>query len=616
MATVSQSGLFTLQAFTSTGAMMAGGRLYFYVAGTTTKKDVYTDAAGSVPHTLTSDGVGGEYLALDARGEAPAPLYLTSGAYDVTLKTAAGATVWTRQADPIGADLAASGGSASIGFLQAGSGAVARTVQARLRDHVSVKDFGAVGDGETNDKAAIVLAIAASKNLFFPAGTYYLGTTSGGEHLLPINGAGGRVSIKTDGVVKFLTETTASGSAGSIFRITNANGVVIDHIEGEDTGHDFTTTTGVCLLNIASTDGYPVTNINIGSLKGYHVNAALRTSGLFADRVSNINIGAVYCNECYYGVNLQYQGDNVHIGALYFNAGQRSLFGYGARDVRAKVYSTNARAGSADLLINAEYNQLVETEDWEIEYTCRTPVNSSALVQMKAHGETSKIINNIRIHFDVVSTTAANVFEVRAYDSGTTENTSTTNNVFSNIHFTGYISSTSSTWFNIYCQPSTKGFLDINESLILTSAGASNTGKISANFRTYFKLWGGGAFTPALVGTSSAGAASGGAETGTYYISKGRCFFTLALTWTGHTGTGNFQINGLPVASRSGAQSVQPCAVVYSNLAVGSGQEVGAAVLANTQYVTLYAMDQAGGAVALIPVEAAGSLYITGSYEI
>jgi hypothetical protein len=32
-------------------------------------------------------------------------------------------------------------------FLQAGSGAVQRTVQSKLRDVVSVKDFGAVGDG-------------------------------------------------------------------------------------------------------------------------------------------------------------------------------------------------------------------------------------------------------------------------------------------------------------------------------------------------------------------------------------------------------------------------------------------------------------------------------------
>jgi len=40
-------------------------------------------------------------------------------------------------------------------FLQAGTGAVARTSLSKLRDTVSVKDFGAVGDGVTNDFSAL-----------------------------------------------------------------------------------------------------------------------------------------------------------------------------------------------------------------------------------------------------------------------------------------------------------------------------------------------------------------------------------------------------------------------------------------------------------------------------
>lgn len=176
MPTVSQSGVYNLQSLTSLGALGAGMRLYFYTQGTTTKKDVYTDAAGSTLHTLTSDGAGGEYLALDARGEAPAPIYMTSGAYDVCLKTAAGATVWTRRADPTGADLAASAGAASIGFLQAGTGAVATTVQAKLREFVSVLDFGADNTGATDSSAAFQAAYETGKAVRIPAGTYLLNT--------------------------------------------------------------------------------------------------------------------------------------------------------------------------------------------------------------------------------------------------------------------------------------------------------------------------------------------------------------------------------------------------------------------------------------------------------
>jgi len=93
--------------------------------------------------------------------------------------------------------------SEQVTFLQTGTGATARTVDSKLKDIISVKDFGAVGDGVTNDTAAFTAAITAAgtKNVYVLGGSYAItGTITG--------------SFYSDGVV-----TIVGGTVNTINRI-------------------------------------------------------------------------------------------------------------------------------------------------------------------------------------------------------------------------------------------------------------------------------------------------------------------------------------------------------------------------------------------------------------
>ena len=62
-----------------------------------------------------------------------------------------------------------------------------RTIDARLIEIVSVKDYGAVGDGVTDDASAIQNALnSGAKNVFMPDGSYFLDETT--MRNLPFNG--------------------------------------------------------------------------------------------------------------------------------------------------------------------------------------------------------------------------------------------------------------------------------------------------------------------------------------------------------------------------------------------------------------------------------------------
>lgn len=104
----------------------------------------------------------------------------------------------------------------SVNYLPAGTGAVATTVQAKLRETVSVKDFGAVGDGVTDDTAAILIAQATGKKVLFPSGTYLLGST------VALTSTHNNSGWVLDGA------TIRKGFNGDLVTITNCTGFTVE----------------------------------------------------------------------------------------------------------------------------------------------------------------------------------------------------------------------------------------------------------------------------------------------------------------------------------------------------------------------------------------------------
>lgn len=114
------------------------------------------------------------------------------------------------------ASTASGKGAWLVKWIHSLSGSVARWVGDRLRDTVSVKDFGAVGDDATDNLAAFQAAAAASAEVYLPAGIYKVSGT--------INISKEDSNWHGPGIIKATTAnlpifTIASGISGTKIRV-------------------------------------------------------------------------------------------------------------------------------------------------------------------------------------------------------------------------------------------------------------------------------------------------------------------------------------------------------------------------------------------------------------
>lgn len=220
-----------------------------------------TENADGVINQILADSAQAITTADQALATADAQAALIADKAQFDLSNVNPATGRTALDAPSATALALPSGGALIGTIRAETGAVFRTVQDVLRDRVSIKDFGAVGDGvdrqlsgtlsigtvngpvstvgwtlaqwqaiypfvtsltQRLDYCALQAAVNTGNLVEIPAGTYYMGVDT--VTIAPVSGSGGAT---IEGAGSRHVAFGFSAAAGDCFRFngTSRNGI-------------------------------------------------------------------------------------------------------------------------------------------------------------------------------------------------------------------------------------------------------------------------------------------------------------------------------------------------------------------------------------------------------
>lgn len=212
-------------------------------------------------------------------------------------------------------------------FIQQGTGATARTFLDKARDFVSVKDFGIVCNGSTDETAkwatAVAAALANGYGLRVPPGTCIAKISVRGNNFSLIGAGSSRTTIKHPaGAASNVLELgdTASGNSATAYSNITIRGVTLDGNKASVTAPG-TDLVGHCLpltkiskFHISDVRAVNCHNAGVGIfiLSNYgYADVAVENSGNatltgpgFDVNSSSYNVLNVTCKDCYDGVRL------------------------------------------------------------------------------------------------------------------------------------------------------------------------------------------------------------------------------------------------------------------------------------------------------------------------
>lgn len=641
------------------GDPLESGYLYVGTAGLNAETNpisAFWDADLTIPAAQPIRTLNG----YPSRNGAPAVIYIEESDASLIVKNKNGSLVFSTLNITVRVD------SGFVEFIQSGTGAVARTVQTKLRESVSVKDFGAVADGNgtgggTNSSAAIqaaidsVVATGTPGVVHIPSGTYRCDTglvldlslcsVEGDGAILDFtNMPGGTIADYTlNGfnqplVGVALTITSSYGYAGGAYyeATQRVRGIRLKGKAGVSEGGTPpaapTDQTGIYL--------YGTTYTQTAALFENVVVSQFYQGAIFGENEFGstfLNCTFIFCANCVYMPQVSNAGErNTFISCEFYNSVNGLVLENSFATTR--LYSCSI-GGMTDVYVYITVGFLSITDcHFEGNFAPDYP-NAIMIWNGPARFPEYSGINISGTHFlaksqrnnPVIKLDGAVWFNMDGgYIDGSTAGSAAVigdiGTAAGSMKLTGtYVLNGTNPVFGMTSVLFTYGTINLGNSGVFAlgrtqpnngmgiAFPASQIASTDANTLDDYEE---GTLTPTIFGFSTAGTATYVRREGYYTKIGNRVLFSIDVIWNTGTGTGDLGVSGLPFTSSSTAM-LKAITTVGDGITLTAGSYLQGAVL-SLNATSLSFIQSATGAANMIsvPYDADGQLSISGQYFI
>jgi len=531
------------------------------------------------------------------------------------------------------------------------TGAVPYPVCEVLEQSVSVKDFGAVGDGVANDTAAIQTALDYLRDnggtLIFPFGTYAVNAQlvlqrSSNSHSKRWVIEGNDSLIQSS----FNGEIFVIGATDFIYFVEDG-GTVINNlfINGSETTSG---SSGVApSFNQTGLYFYIAGNVNLNNVQSLKSRTGIRTHACFPLKAIDVS-----ARGCWIGAHLDETSnlqdwDNFHAPncrysilikstTTTFDSGKsnnitfRKWWAEGS-EVGMVIDSGTGGSGAVPLRSINVIEPYIAGIDYDIirlglQYNFATPAVRGAAC--------SEFIMDLRFQDGLWNNTYSATSSAFVFDNNTRVRQCYINVPIPSLDNEplSFINSPGGGTITTRGLPSTAQQGRTTE-YIYNSSGSlvqkqEYTGDIeffgstglkfpvaAGAYSTLFTDYEEGTFTPTIIGTTAAGTGTYITQVGRYTKIGDRVLFDIIVTWSAHTGTGNMRVAGLPYTPN--AALFNSCAIgKFADISLTAGTYASATVRDNVTDIQLNELVVGGGASGVVAMDGSGAIQISGSYEV